>query len=215
MTTMISPRLARRGFLAAAAFLLASLVLPMQAQAAETSQAKAFIESLGSEALSSLTGQNVAPAEREVRVRKLLRTNFDIDTISKFALGTYWRGATDAQKKEYTSLFENMIVKTYAQRFEDYKGQTFKVTGETAANKDVIVNSQILQAGGPPVNVDWRVRGSGKNMKIIDVMVEGISMSVTQRSDFAAVIQRGGGNVDALLKSLRERSGTAAPAAAG
>jgi phospholipid transport system substrate-binding protein len=104
-------------------------------------------------------------------------------------------------------------VQTYSRRFAEYSGQYFKVTGTLPpqeGSNDTIVSSLILQQNGPPVSVDWRVRDKGGSMKIVDVVVENISMSVTQRSDFSAVIQQGGGKVEALLASLRQRQGKSA-----
>lgn len=167
-----------------------------------------FVQKLGDKALTSLTARDIPAAERSKRVRALLTENFDIATISKFVLGTHWREATDAQRGEYGKLFEEMIVQTYTQRFADYSGQSFKVNGATAdGSKDTIVNSVILQnGGGPPVDVDWRVRDKGGSLKIVDVLVDNISMSVTQRSDFDFVIQGGGGKVETLLSTLRKRT---------
>ncbi len=170
----------------------------------------AFVQRMGDKALSSLTAPGLPAPEREARVRELLRMNFDVDTIGRFALGTYWRSATDSEKREYLNLFEDMIVKTYAQRFAQYSGQAFKVgDAQPAGSKDMIVTSQILQKGGPPLAVDWRIRNSGNGLKVIDVIIEGISMSVTQRSDFASVIQQGGGTVTALNVTLKDRVNTA------
>lgn len=206
MPSFVSRRLI---LLSAIAFSLIAF-LPVQASASNDAAA-AFVQQMGDKALTSLTAKDLALAERETRVRGLLNSNFDVSTIGKFALGTHWKTATDAQKSEYMKLFEDMIVKTYAQRFSEYSGQSFKVGNSIPASaRDTIVNSQIVQVGGPPVNVQWRVRNNSGNMKVIDVIVEGVSMSVTQRSDFAAVIQSGGGKVDALLKSLRERKTSAA-----
>lgn len=196
----------RRRFVLGALAVLAMLSFGRPALADD---ATAFVANLGEKALSSLTAKDLDLAEREKRVRSLLRTYFDVDTIARFTLGTHWRNATDAQKAEYIKLFEKMIVSTYAQRFSEYSGQDLKVGKATkASDRDTVVNSQILQNGGPPIAVDWRVRNKGGQMKIIDVIVEGISMSVTQRSDFSSVIQNGGGNIEALLKSLRERHGS-------
>lgn len=181
-----------------------------QAQAADP--AVAFVQGLGNKALSSLTAKDLPTAEREKRVRALLQQNFDVQTIGKFALGRAARTATPAQMKEYQKLFEDMIVKTYARRFSDYSGQSLKVNDSVVKpnDTDTVVKSQIIQPDGPPVSVDWRVRKSGGALRIIDVYVENISMSVTQRSDFGAVIQSSGGNLDGLLDALRER--TEAPA---
>ena len=103
------------------------------------------------------------------------------------------------------SLFEDMIVQTYTTRFEDYSGQKLKVTGsEPSGSTDYIVTSQVVQQDGPPVNLQWRVRKKD-SLRVVDVIVEGVSMSVTQRSDFSSVIQNGGGKLDALLSHLRDR----------
>ena len=101
-----------------------------------------------------------------------------------------------------------MVVNVYAQRFGDYKGQKFEVkSARPVGNGDVLVTSFIIPTDGSDnIQVDWRVRNKGGTMKIVDVLVSGVSMSVTQRSDFSSVIQRGGGSVDVLLKYLKEKS---------
>jgi phospholipid transport system substrate-binding protein len=197
----------RLGFVVALCAAVVAFAAPAAKAEAKSSDALAsFIQQMGDNALTSLTGKDIAIGEREKRVRALLEKNFDIATIGRFALGTYWREATPTQKKEYLSLFEDMIVKTYAQRFSEYSGQTFTVgTSRKVTDRDSIVASQVLQKDGPPVNVEWRVRRENGTTKVIDVIIENISMSTTQRSDFAAVIQRGGGKVEALLESLRAR----------
>lgn len=187
-----------------AAMVLGALVT--FSQPARADQATAFVESLGQKALSSLTAPELGQAEREKRVRGLLRSYFDVNTIARFTLGPNWRNATEAEKSEYIKLFENMIVTTYAQRFSEYSGQEMKVIKSIKqSDRDSEVSSQIIQKDGPPVSVNWRVRNTNGTLKIIDVIVEGVSMSVTQRSDFAAVIQGGGGKVEALLEALRKR----------
>jgi len=192
------------------AFSVAATPAAMAGDSGVDTPAAKFVQKMGDNALASLTGKDISAAEREKRVRNLLKANFDIPTIGRFALGTYWKDASDAQKKEYLSLFEDMIVKTYTQRFAEYSGQALKVAGSLSRNeKDSIVSSQIIQKDGPPVSVDWVVRNKG-GMKVIDVMVEGISMSVTQRSDFASVIQSGDGTVATLITSLRDRKMAAA-----
>lgn len=193
--------------LAPAAVLFLAAALFMGVTPARADAPAAFIQKLGDVALTELTGKDVSAAEREKRVRDLLRRNFDVQTIGRFALGTYWPQATAAERKEYLKLFEDMIVKTYAQRFGEYAGQTFKVNKSKPLNKrDTIVPSQVLETGAPPLNIEWRVRNVDGSIKIIDVIIENVSMATTQRSDFSAVIQRSGGKVEGLLKSLRERS---------
>jgi len=182
--------------------------LSRAANADDTAQASEFIRQMGDKALSSLTAKELPADERSQRVRSLLRENFNIHAIGRFVMGTHWKDATESQRTEYMNLFEDMIVRTYTQRFADYSGESFQVTGASAAGKsgDSIVNSVIQQKNGaPPINVDWRVHSEDGQMKIIDVVVDNISMSVTQRADFDSIIQQGGGKVEALLSSLRDK----------
>ncbi|MFN7114763.1 MAG: phospholipid-binding protein MlaC [Alphaproteobacteria bacterium] len=202
---MISLSLTRRVMMLGMAL---AVLLPAAAAMAEkkTDATISFVQKMGDAALTELTDKDLNGAERQKRVRDLLRKNFDVQTIGRFALGTHWRTATEAERKEYLTLFEDMIVRTYAQRFGEYSGQTFKVNGARALNdRDSIVTSQVIQQGGPPIAIEWRVRNSGGQMKVIDVFIENVSMAITQRSDFDAVIQRGGGKVESLLVSLRGR----------
>ena len=101
-----------------------------------------------------------------------------------------------------------MVVNVYTQRFGDYKGQKLDVkSARPIGNDDVLVTSYIIPADGSDnIQVDWRVRNRGGSLKIVDVLVSGVSMSVTQRSDFSAVIQRGGGKLDTLLAYLKEKA---------
>lgn len=166
-----------------------------------------FVQHLGEVALTSLTDKNTPRVIREKRIRDILENNFDIQTIGRFAMGTYWNEASETQRKEYLDLFENTLVSAYTTRFEDYSGQTLKVGGYTPSGAtDFIVSTQVIQKDGPPINLEWRIRKENNGLKIVDVVVEGISMSVTQRSDFSSVIQHGGGKIDALLMSLREQN---------
>ncbi len=218
---MSNPTFHRRSPLTGAALLLlagvAALTAPAmvigtaQAEAAPTSQAAAkFVQSLGDRAIATLADPKNSKDQAKVVFRDLLNQNFDINTISRFVLGRYWNIATDAQKKEYQALFEQMIVEVYAERFSQYAGESFKVGGAQASGEnDAVVSSQVLRPDGPPVNVSWRVRNKDGGFKIIDVIVENVSMSVTQRSEFASVIDSNGGKFDALLDALRQRIQTA------
>jgi phospholipid transport system substrate-binding protein len=168
--------------------------------------AKNYVESMGRRALGFLGNGSLSHEQKKAEFRTLLQDSYDLETIGRFALGRYWRSATPAQRSEYLRLFKNMVVRVYSQRFEDYQGQkfetrSFRVDGE----KDTIVTSFIVPTEGPEVQVDWRVRYKNGRYQIVDVIVEGVSMSVTQRSDFSSVIQRGGGDVQVLIDHLRQQ----------
>lgn len=174
-----------------------------------TDDARIFIESLAEQAIESLTRGNVPRPERVVRFRAILDKYFDVKTIGRWVLGRHWKKATEDERAEYLELFEQLLVDTYVDRFTEYAGKNPLSVTKTLAKKgsDIIVYSNIERSeGGKPVRVDWRVRARGGEFKIVDIMVEGISMGQTQRSEFASVIRRNGGKIDGLLSELRKRA---------
>jgi phospholipid transport system substrate-binding protein len=168
-----------------------------------------FIADLGSKAINVLTS-TASEAERERQFRVLFEQSFDLPAISRFVLGPYWRTATEAQHQEFTKLFESYVIHAYSVRFNAYAGQQLKVgSARPEGDGGAVVQSEIAlpNSNQPPVKVDWRVGKSGDSFKITDVTVEGVSMALTERQEFASVIQRGGGQIEALLKLLREKTG--------
>ena len=199
----------RRSLLTAAFIMLAGALAPAIPAAAAADPA-AVISNLGNRALEVL-GKNAPQSQRVARFRELLREDFDVPEISRFVLGRYWNVATEEQRAEFVKLFEEYIALAYSTRLAEYTGETFKVTGSRPDADGAIVSSQILRpAGAAPVKVDWRLIGRNGAYKISDVSVDGISMAVTQRSEFASVIQHNGGQVQGLITMLREKTGGSA-----
>ena len=147
---------------------------------------------------------------REEVFRDVLSNTFELKTIARFTLGRYWRVASAVQREEYLRLFEDFLVLAYANRFRDLRGVKLRVVGVRVINeRDSLVQSEVGTDGTrPPIRIGWRVRHTGKGLRIIDVIVDGISMSVTQRDQFAAAIRAAGGKVEGLLAMLREKTGT-------
>lgn len=167
-----------------------------------------FIRTLSKEAISSLTGSGLDEGDREARFRALFTENFDVQSIAQFVLGLYWPRATQEQRAEYVKLFEDFVVKSYAKKFADYSGDGFKTVAIIKmSGSDSMVSSQIrAREDKPPVRVDWRVRDNDTRYRIVDVTVEGISMSVTHRDEFAAVIRSSGGTVAGLIDALKKKT---------
>jgi len=201
----------RRRFLMLAAAVAALTCGPRLARA--ESEAEGFVRSLGDEAIATLTGPDVTPAIRADRFRTLLKQNFDVPAIGKTVLGRYWKVATDAEREEYLKLFEDFLVANYAKRFAEYTGQKFEVRGTRAEGNSLLTVQTMIQppGGGEAARLDWLIRDDGGNYKILDLKIEGISMSETHRAEFASVIQSSGGKVAGLLDALREKVATLYP----
>jgi phospholipid transport system substrate-binding protein len=206
---MMSPRFAAR-----AGALLLAVILPFAAAPARAANDPAgFIADLGQRTIKVLASK-LSEGEREAQFRAIFDEGFDIPAISRFVLGQYWRTASEAQRQNFITLFEAYVVHAYAVRFNEYGGQQLQVVAARAEGDDSsLVQSRIAQPNGaPPLKVDWRVGKTAQGYKINDVVVEGVSMAVTQRQEFASVIQRNGGQIDALLKLLREKTGQSSEA---
>jgi phospholipid transport system substrate-binding protein len=168
-----------------------------------------FVSSIAQEAIDELASTALDEGERLRRFRSLFAEGFDIPLIARFVLGRYWRQATDAERAEYLKLFDELVVLTYARRFNEFNAARLRVLSVSRPNEDndVIVAVEGALQGKPPVRMDVRVRQGAAQFKIIDLSIEGISMAVTQRDEFSSVIQRGGGRIEALLASLRDKTG--------
>jgi phospholipid transport system substrate-binding protein len=164
----------------------------------------AFVSQLGNQAIQVL-GPSVSAAQRLVRFRELFRDDFDVPGIGQFVLGRYWRTATPAEQQEFLGLFQEYIVEAYSARLGAYGGEPFRVTGSRGTGGEIAVASQVLEKSGAPIEIDWYLADEGGTLKIIDVYVGGVSMKVTERDEFGAVIQRNGGQVSALLAQLRQK----------
>jgi phospholipid transport system substrate-binding protein len=195
----------RRTVIALAASLLIARAAHAQADQAALDGAVALIRNLADQAFGVLRRQDVSLEEREAVFRRLLREGFDMEFIGRFVLGKHWRELTPEQRAEYLDVFSEYVLQTYSRRLGGYAGQTFAVIGaRPAGQQDAVVQTRIDQPSGPPILADWRVRPSAGGYRIVDVMVEGVSMAVTQRSEFGAVVQRDG--VAGLIEALRART---------
>jgi phospholipid transport system substrate-binding protein len=194
----------RRTVLIAVCILVAALVLP--ARPAAAADPAAVVTGLGNEALKVL-GKNVDPNLRVTRFRQLFQDDFDVPGIARFVLGRYWRLATPEQQQEFVRLFTSYIALVYANRLAEYSGETLRVLATRPASDGTLVSSEIIRTNGqPPARVDWLMTPYDGTYKISDVIVEGISMGVTQRSEFASVIQRHGGQLQSLISALRQKT---------
>lgn len=199
----------RRRFLAAAWAAVVTVALaggPTRAADPEA-EARRFIESLADQAIRALTQPDVPRQERIRRFRKLFNENFAVQAIGRWILGRHWPKASESERREYLKLFQDLLVVSYVDRFTEYAGESLKVVKTAPADGAVMVHAEIVRpAGGPPVRVDWRVATQDGKHKIIDLIVEGTSMSATMRSEFGSVIRQKGGEVAGLLEELRSKT---------
>ena len=121
-----------------------------------------------------------------------------------------WNQATPEQKKRLVAEFRNMLVRTYSNAIEGYQGQTLKVLPSRGKQdpEDTTVRTQFVRAGGQPLPIDFAMRKTSEGWKVYDITVEGVSLVMTYRSEFDAVVKQEG--IDGLIKRLASKNSPAA-----
>ncbi|WP_254424124.1 MlaC/ttg2D family ABC transporter substrate-binding protein [Thalassospira marina] len=176
-------------------------------EVAATQDPSDFIRGLGDEAISELAGDKIDDSSRQERFVNLMDKYFKMDQVARFVLGRYWRNLSDQELTNFADLLQKYLALNYASKFKDFDGEKFVVGDSSENKKDIFVNSQVVRPDGPPVKIVWRLREFDGSLRIIDVSIEGISMGITQRDEFAAVIQNNGGKVQALTDMLKKKTG--------
>jgi phospholipid transport system substrate-binding protein len=166
----------------------------------------AFINQLGVQAIQVL-GPSVSPGARVQRFRELFSADFDLPEISQFVLGRYWRVATPEQQQQFQGLLREYLAQAYAGRLAEYAGEKFQALNAQPQGNETVVFSEITRNNGGKIHVEWHLLNDG-GWKITDAYVAGVSMAVTERDEFASVIQQGGGSVQYLLDRLRQKIGS-------
>lgn len=194
------------------AFVLIVLVSVPLTQARSASESGAFVSEFAEKAISLVSDKSLSTAERREQFGELVETYFDMPGIGRFLLGRYWRTASDAEQDAYLKAFTDNIVYTYARRFDEYDGQKLVVDATREDGRFDIVSSRIVDpSSNQEYRLDWRVIDESGSLKVVDIVIEGVSMSVTQRQEYASVIQSNGGKVQALIDALtRQMAGVRA-----
>lgn len=172
---------------------------------ASPAQASKFIEDMGDRCLRLIASYSSSnPIEFQTEFRKIVSESFDLDLIGRFALGPSWQTATADERQEYQKLFAVWMTDSYTRRLgAGGGGWTLSVIGAKPGfnSADAMVETQINRPDGKSITVNLRVRKREDQLRIVDVMMGGVSMAVAQRDEFASVVRHIG--LDGLITKLR------------
>ena len=179
------------------------LALPASAQIDPT-RAVAFIQTTGDDLVAALNSPSMTLPQRRDRVAAILRQAVDMEGTGRFILGRWWRVATPAEQQEYLRLFEETLIRNLAGRFGEFQGVRFSLgRSQQRTEDDALVTTIVERPGSPALNLDWRVAEVNGQPRVVDLVAEGTSLRLTQRSEYSSVVQRGGNQVSALLVAMR------------
>lgn len=178
-----------------------------RANALEPAKAEDFVKEVTKEGIEQIINADVSMAEKDARFEKLFDTYLDLDFIGKFVLGRYWKTATEKQQKEFIAVYRDFNVKTWSKRFDEFKGKNFDFDGTSPSNSEgqIFVNTSVKMNEGAPVKVIWRVK-DGAKLKIVDIIIENVSLAVTARNEYTAYIKQAPNGLDDLIKDLKQKA---------
>lgn len=201
----------RRTFLALSAaslLLVGRLITPARAQSA-SANASAFIKRVGDQLVGVVNGAGPEHQKRQ-QMTSIIEQVVDVDGVARFCLGRFWRMASPDQQQHYTQLFHQVLVTNITGKLGDYRGVTFTLGRAQQRGDTTVVATVVDRPDHPPTNVDWIVSNAAANPKIIDVVAEGTSLRLTQRSDYASYLSHNNDSIDALINAMRQQVSQAA-----
>lgn len=184
-------------------FASANVNAAVDAQGAEN-----FVKNVTADGIENIINANIPQAEKDKRFEKLFNNALDLDFIGQFVLGRYWRTSTPAQREAFIEAYRKLNIQTWSKRFDEFKGRNFIFTGTTPSNtkNQIFVNSEVPMEQGAPAKVVWRVEQKGNSYKVVDIIIENVSLAITARNEYSAYIKKAPNGVDDLIKDLQNKT---------
>ena len=169
-------------------------------------QPDVFVQSTVNRAAKTLGG-NFTKKERIEKLKEIASETVDINGIGYYTLGAYRKNLNDKQIEQYEVLFDQYFLKSFASRLAEYSNPEIEVVSKTKINENYTMVSSVLVSTEqrPEVKIDWRIYTKNpKNLKIRDLIIEGLSLARTQKEEFSSIIQSNDGDINALFSILKK-----------
>ncbi len=174
-------------------------------QSDRAAEATRFMEQFGTQMVAIVNADAPLAAKRQ-QMTPLVERALAVDDIGAFVLGRYWRIATPQQQQRFLQLFHAVLINNIIGKLGDFRGVGFRMTQTTAKDSDYLVGTLISRPNQQPNNAQWVVSFETGRPAMVDVIAEGTSLRLTQRSDYAAFLSHNNNNVDALLDALQRQA---------
>lgn len=169
--------------------------------------AEEFVKKMTDEGIEQIINANVSKAEKQNRFKKLFNDALDLDFIGKYVLGRYWKTASEQQRNDFINTYRELNTQVWSERFDEFKGRKFVFKGTTPSSSEnqIFVNTIVPMEQGEPATVVWRVKQNGNAFKIVDIIIEKVSLTMANRNEYTAFIKNNGNSVDALIANLKAK----------
>lgn len=185
--------------------LLGLAVLPALASAARAAtpaQAEALVSKLAGD-LTQLVNSGRGEAQIYSGFEAVLARYADMPAVSASVLGPPWRGASPAQKQAFVAAFQHYLSRRYGRQFREYKNARIAVSGSKDGGKaGILVSTKVSRPGQDDIAVDWQVSDRSGSLKVVNLVIEGVSMLASERAQVGAMLDAQRGNLDGLTAQL-------------
>lgn len=166
----------------------------------------AIVQHTGDAVAAVLADKSLTAEQKRRKVEEIVYARFDFHTLSRLVLARNWKELTPAQQAEFVEEFKKHLSMTYGKNVETYNGERAVVTGDRVeARDDWTVKTKVVRPSAEDVLVDYRLRkGTDGEWRVIDVIIEGVSLAANFRSQFQGIITRSG--TAKLIELLREKN---------
>ncbi len=185
-----------------------TLVAAAPVRAAEPQSAARDMVASMAEAVIGTLRAGADRTAREARFRDMYRRNFDNAGIAAWAAGRAFTAASPTAKQDYLKTFEDYVVKAYAAQLTKYKGERLRVDKVESDGPYTIVISNLVHPDpreAREIEMRWRLSNAGGRLVVSDVVIDKISMALTEKRAFADWLQEKGGTLEGLTAKLQEK----------
>jgi len=193
-----------RFVLAAAVGLPVFVVAPCAFAQVPADAAKTFIAQAGQQ-LVGVVNSDASASQKANQLTQLVDQDVAVDQVADYVLGRYQNVVTPAQHSQYLALFHQLLAYNITYQIRAYQGVTFAVNGSSVMGNDTVVDTTVARPGQAPADVGWAVDEVDGGPKIVDVIVAGTSLRITERNDYASVVTSNGGQISALLSAMQNQ----------
>ena len=170
-------------------------------------EAENFVKNVTQEGLVGIINAKASQAERDARFEKLFNSALDLKFIGRFVLGRYWKTASEEQRDRFIDVYRKLNVKTWSKGFDEFKGKEFifKGTSPSSSANQIFVNSVVPMEQAQPATVVWRVKEEKGKFKIVDIIIENVSLAITARNEYTAFIKKSPDGLNGLIADLEKK----------
>ncbi len=189
--------------------LTAFLLAPISAARAAEGPTAA-VQQTADAVVAVLADKGLSVEQRRHKVEEIVYAHFDFETLSRLVLARHWKELSPEQQKAFVEEFKRHLSVTYGKNVETYNNEKAVVIGDRAETQnDWTVKTKVIRPSAEDVLVDYRLRKEDGQWRVIDVIIEGVSLVANFRSQFQEIISRDG--AAKLIDLLREKNAKGEP----